>query len=318
MLGQFVSESKVKGLVTQVQRASAPWFSFDETEFRSAYNVRPFVVRHRLIDHPLLAFDALAALCRRLPPVQVRFRVGVVPDNTEFDSSLHRYRGDLTLHDALDHLEERQAYIAVYNPESDPEYRPAIEGLLGEIAARTEPLEPGLNWYSTYIFISAHDSVTPYHMDREMNFLLQVRGTKTVKLWNPRDPEIMTPAQRDKFLTERGEPRPPYRPSFDRKAMTFQLTPGLGVHHPFIAPHLVKTGGQLSISLAITFRTHRSDVWTDAHRFNHRLRRRVGVSLGTVGELDAIDATKAGLMRLSRRARRLLSPLGVASLGREL
>jgi len=27
--------------------------------------------------------------------------------------------------------------------------------------------------------------ITPYQMDREMNFLLQIRGTKTVPLWDP-------------------------------------------------------------------------------------------------------------------------------------
>lgn len=54
------------------------------------------------------------------------------------------------------------------------------------------------------------------------------------------------------------------------------------------------TGRQLSISLAITFRTHRSDVWTDAHCFNHCLRQRTRLTLGTVGQFGAIDATKAG------------------------
>ena len=173
-------------------------------------------------------------------------------------------------------------------------------------AAHTEPIEPGLNWYSTYIFITAHDSVTPYHMDREMNFLLQIRGTKTVKLWDPRDPEIMTPAEKDQLLAQRHEPRPTYKPSFERKAMTFELAPGLGVHHPFIAPHLVTTGKQLSISLAITFRTQRSDVWTDAHCFNHRLRSRLGVAPGNVGSRGVIDATMAGIIRMGGQARRLL------------
>jgi hypothetical protein len=143
-------------------------------------------------------------------------------------------------------------------------------------------------------------------MDREMNFLLQIRGTKTVKLWDPRDPEIMTPAQKDQLLAAREEPRPIYKPSFERKAMTFALAPGLGVHHPFIAPHLVTTGKQLSISLAITFRTERSDRWTDAHRFNHRMRSRLGVAPGSVGSLGVVDATKAGIIRMGRQARRLL------------
>lgn len=308
MLGRFVLPSEISGLITQARRASTSWLLFDQREFRAGYNEHPFLVRHRLADHPMFDFRALAALCRRLPREQVQYRFGVVPADAEFDTSLERFRGQLTLDDAIERMEEKQAYIAIYNPESDPEYQPAIEGLLGEIAAQTEPIEPGLNWYSTYIFITAHDSVTPYHMDREMNFLLQIRGTKTVRLWDPGDPEIMTPAQKDQLLTQRSEPRPTYKPSFEDKAMTFELAPGLGVHHPFIAPHLVITGKQLSISLAITFRTHRSDVWTDAHRFNHRLRSRLGIAPGSVGSFGIIDATKASIIRLSREAKRLLRP----------
>jgi hypothetical protein len=308
VIGRFVSRVKVNGLVAQAQQSAAPWLLFDDDEFRAAYNQRPFLVRHRLVEHPLLELSALAALCRRMPAEQVRYRFGVVPQDAEFDTSLRRFAGDLTLDDAIDHLEAKQAYIAIYNAETDPEYKPVIEGLLGEIAARTERIEPCLNWYSTYIFITARDSVTPYHMDREMNFLLQVRGNKTVKLWDPRDDEIMTPAQKDQLLSEHGEPRPPYKPELERKAMTYELRPGLGVHHPFIAPHLVTTGKGLSISLAITFRTRRSDTWTDAHRFNHQLRRRVGVVPGDVGRLGVLDATKARIVRLSRQARRILKP----------
>ena len=66
--------------------------------------------------------------------------------------------------------------VAIYNPEQDPAYRPMLQELLGEIAAQTESFDPDINWYSTYIFITAQNAVTPYHMDREMNFLLQVRG----------------------------------------------------------------------------------------------------------------------------------------------
>jgi len=301
-----MSEAEVSGAIARSRQARSPWLQFDDREFRTAYNTRPFVVRHRLAEHPLFTYEALAALCRRLPAPQVPFRFGVVPDDAEFDSSLRRFRGELTLDDALDHLEARQAYVAIYNAETDPEYRPVIEGLLGEIAGHTEPIEPGLNWYSTYIFLTARDSVTPYHMDREMNFLLQIRGGKTVKLWDPFDDEIMTPVDKDQLLADRAEPRPTYKPAFERKAMTFELAPGLGVHHPFIAPHLVKTGRELSISLAITFRTRRSDTWTDAHRFNHLLRKRLGFSPISVGRLAAVDAAKASVVRLSRHARKLL------------
>ncbi len=305
MLGRVVSSTKVGSLVAQAVRTQAPWLEFDQQEFRAAYNQRPFTVRHRVTEHPLFERGAVAALCRRLPAEQVRWRFGVVPADIDFNTSLHD-RGDLTLDDALERMEEKQAYVMVFNPERDPVYGPVIEGFLGEIAAHTERIDPGMNWYSTYIFMSAHDSVTPYHMDREMNFLLQIRGTKTVQLWDPRDDEIMSPAEKDRLLADHDEPRPRYKPSFERKALTYELVPGIGVHHPFIAPHVVKTGKQLSISLAITFRTQRSDTWTDAHRFNHLLRRRTGMALGTVGQLDLVDATKARLMQLSRQARRIL------------
>lgn len=55
--------------------------------------------------------------------------------------------------------------------------------------------------------------------------------------------------------------------------MTYELAPGLGVHHPFIAPHRVHTGSEASISLALTFRTRHSDIWTDVDRAKSELAR---------------------------------------------
>ena len=87
--------------------------------------------------------------------------------------------------------------------------------------------------------------------------------------------------------------------------MRFELAPGLGVHHPFIAPHLVTTLANRSVSLAITFRTARSDTWSDAHRFNHHLRR-LGLTPTPVGQSLARDKVKAQALRLARNARGVL------------
>jgi hypothetical protein len=305
LLGQSVSPDRYAALVEQAQALEQPWLQFDPNVLRASYNRRPFLLSHRLAEHPSFSFSMLAGLCRRLPPDQVKYRFGVIPDNAEFDKSLDRFRGDLSLDDALDRMVEKQAYVAIYNPEYDAAYRPVIEGLLGEIAAQAHEVDPHINWYSTYIFVSANDSVTPYHMDREMNFLLQIRGTKTVRLWDPSDDEIMDSSQRDLLLSNPQLPRPEYRPSFEAKAMVFELAPGLGVHHPFIAPHLVHTGPELSVSLAVTFRTRKSDVWTDAHRLNHRLRR-LGLRPGPVGQSPVTDHAKAAVFRSLRRTRQWL------------
>ena len=240
-----------------------------------------------------------------MPTGDVMCRFGVVPDNADFDSSLLGYRKNLTRDDAIDHLDERHAYVAIYNPENDADYRPVIEGLLGEIAVATEPFEHCINGYSSYIFISARGSVTPYHMDREMTFLFQIRGRKSARLWDPNDDAVMSPAERDHLFTPCNDARPAYRAEPDALAMHFQLEPGLGVHHPFIAPHLVHTGSELSISLAITFRTPRSDDWSDAHRFNEQMRR-LGLHAGRVGRSALIDKTKARASRAARRAKNIL------------
>ena len=137
-----------------------------------------------------------------------------------------------------------------------------------------------------------------------MNFLLQVRGSKTVKLWDPFDDEIMTPTQRELLLSYIGQ-RPTYRPSFEAKAMVFELEPGLGVHHPFIAPHLVHTGPALSISLAITFRTRRSNTWTNACRFNQRACK-LGLRPEPVGRRPLVDQTRSAVLTAYQRARQVV------------
>lgn len=306
MLGKSITPERYAELVSTGRHPSPPWLSFDAGEFQACYNRRPFLITHRLAEHPLLELEALFALCRRMPRGQVHHRFGAVPVDAHFDSSLSRFKEGLTLDDALDHLQDRQAYVCIYNPETDPEYRPLIEGLLAEVAAQSEPLDPAMTWYSSYVFISARESVTPYHMDREMNFLMQVRGHKTVRLWDPSDDEIMSPAQKDYLLSSQAaDARPRYRPSFGDKAMVFELRPGLGVHHPFIAPHLVHTGPELSISLALTYRTRQSDTWTDAHRFNQQLRR-LGMHPDAVGRRAWEDGAKAAVVRAARQARAAL------------
>lgn len=305
MLGRFISSEQYAAFLAQGRNTTSPLLTLEPHQVDACYNREPFLVEHRLAGHPQFALDRLFALCRRLPPEQILYRVGNIPGDAELESSYIRYRQELTLADALDHFEERQAYLCINNPECDAEYQPLVEGLLAEIAARIDPIDPRMSWYSSYIFISAHDSVTPYHMDREMNFLLQIRGTKKVFLWDPADDEVMSPAQKDFLLAHVGS-RPRYRPALEDKAMMFELRPGLGVHHPFIAPHRVHTGAALSVSLALTFRTQRSDMWTDAHRFNARLRN-LGLQPGPVGHSMLLDRAKSGLARVGQRVHRKLA-----------
>src|SRR5439155_19555631 len=99
----------------------------------------------------------------------------------------------------------------------------------------------------------------PYHMDRELNLLLQVKGTKQVSLWNPADRIVMSELERETLFTDYLAKRPQLRDELRPLEMKFQIGPGEGVHHPFIAPHLVVNGKEPSVSWAITFRTRGTD-----------------------------------------------------------
>ena len=311
MLGRFISSSSYDELLAQGRRAGPRVLELDPAQLAQHYNRQPFAFAHALAGNEHFALPRLFDLCRRMEPRKIRYRTGEIPDDAHFDSSFDRYKAGLNLEKAIERFEEERAYVVIYNPELDPEYRVVIEGVLAEIAAHTATLDPGLTWYSTYIFISTRGAVTPYHMDREMNFLCQIRGTKRVQLWDPADEEVMTDAQKDLLLAHVGE-RPPFRDALESKASTFDLVPGTGVHQPFIAPHRVYTGPELSVTLAVTYRTRRSDVRTVAHVFNARLRR-LGWRPRPVGRYPSLDRCKAASLRLLRRGRGLIGGSGDGS-----
>ena len=298
MLGEIVSRTQAEALVEAGRRPHRRMLELDPGTIRSSYNREPYLVSHRLQDEPLFELDELFALCRRLPAEQVLFRTGVIPPDADLDSSYDAYRGPLTLDSVLTRFEELRAYICINNPERDAKYRPMLETILGEIAAGIDAVGSRVTWFSTYIFVTTRDSVTPYHMDRELNYLLQIRGRKLVFLWDPLDERVLSAAESDRLLACDGG-RPAYDPSVEPLAQRFELRPGKGVHHPFIAPHRVHTGPELSVSLAFTFRTRESDASMRAHVFNHKLRSR-GMDPRPVGESPMIDHAKSAALRLAR------------------
>jgi hypothetical protein len=275
----------------------------DEAKFRGHYNREPFLVGHRLGDHPLMQLPNLITLAKRMPAEKVLYRLGQVPVDADFDRVTDQYRGQLTLDEALDLIEQKRSIVTLNTPEIDGEYGPFIASLVDEFRPLIEPAEGSINWFATYFFISAPGAVTPYHMDREMNFLLQIRGDKEVRLWDPGDDAIMTEVQKERLFARWDSARPGYRDGFDARARVYRLEPGIGVHHPFIAPHAVTTGSKVSISLAVTFRTDASDRRAAVYRLNYSLRR-MGLRPTRVGASPWRDAIKGRTVMAVRRVTR--------------
>jgi hypothetical protein len=189
---------------------------------------------------------------------------------------------------------------------TDPEYRRLVDALLDEIKALSEPVDPGMCDRSAYIFVASPGSITPYHMDRDINYLLQFRGKKKISIWDPRDRTVLPDQGLETLFAKPDMPRPTYEDSFQSRAYEFELEPGKAVHHPFTAPHWVKNGDAVSISMSVTFRTASSHRRMRIHKTNYYLRK-LGLEPAALGASPLRDAIKSGVYRAYTRAKGILS-----------
>ena len=188
--------------------------------------------------------------------------------------------------------------------ERDAEYGALLNACLDDVRAHTEALDPGMTEREGHVFVSSPGSVTPFHMDHEHNFLLQVRGRKTIRQWDPNDRSVLAEEDLERFY-DGAHRNLPYRDEFDAKARVFELEPGDGLHFPINAPHWVKNGDAVSISFSATFKTPRALRRGALLRINGRIRGR-GWNPTPPGRSPARDAMKWLLYRTTRGARRLL------------
>ena len=274
----------------------------DAERFRADFNRKPFVIGHHLIGHPLFALPRLIELAKRIPPENLEYNAGDIPVN--LDPELTPHTG-LSVEETIRRIEDCRSWMALKNVENDPEYRVLLNECLDEIQTQSEPLAPGMRRREGYIFISSPGSVTPYHMDPEYNFLLQIRGRKTINIFDPADRSIVSEQELEKYLTG-GHRNMVFKDEYQQKASIFELVPGAGLHFPVTAPHWVRNGDEVSISFSITFRTPASDRRTSIYSFNAWLRSR-GLNPAPFGQSSVRDSIKYFAFRAMRRTRKVLS-----------
>jgi hypothetical protein len=273
----------------------------DAGEFGECFDRRPFVIGHRLADHPLFSLPRLVKLARALPAENVEYNAGNIP--VSMNPALTPRNG-LTAEETIIRIAECKSWLVLKYVEHDPEYRKLLERCLAEVRPHSEALRPGMCDGQAFVFITSPGSVTPYHMDPEHNFLLQVRGSKHVHLFDPRDRSILPAEELERFYGG-GHRNMVFRRELDARALRYELTPGRGLHFPVTAPHYVRNGAEVSVSFSITFRTPDLERRARAHLFNARLRR-LGISPASVGRRPRLDSMKSLAWRVSSRIVRAL------------
>jgi hypothetical protein len=269
--------------------------------FRSSYPGRPFVLAHDLAGHPLFELPRLLELARQLPADRVEYNAGNIPVG---QSARLTPRNGLSVEETLLRIEECSSWMALKNVEIDRDYGALLDTLLGGLRAEIEGITPGMNRCEAFIFVSSAGAVTPYHMDPEHNFLLQVRGTKTVTQYDHDDRVLLTEREVETFYAG-GVRGLEFRSPPAEKERRFDLTPGSGLYFPVTQPHWVKVGPQWSVSLSVTWRSYASDRAEILYRINSHLRR-LGMTPTTPGLSAWRDGLKYGAFRSAGAVARTL------------
>jgi len=272
----------------------------DRETFRACFDRRPFLIGHELTNHPLFEISRLLRLCRSLPETSVEYNAGNIP----ICVAPERTPGNgLSADETIRRIAECKSWLVLKYVEQEPEYRALLHRCLAEVAGHSEPLRPGMSLAQGFIFISSPGSVTPYHFDPEHNFLLQIRGSKRIHLFDGRDRSIVSEEELEQFYC--GAHRNlVYRKNCERTGRTFDLSPGFGLHFPVTAPHYVRNGAEVSVSFSITFRTPDLERRSMVHICNAFLRR-CGLRPAPAGTHPRHDSLKYITCRVVRRIHRL-------------
>jgi len=285
--------------------ASASFVEIDEETFRTHFNRKPFLFRHHVSDHPLFKLTRLAELARTLPPSIVEYNAGKIPVSLP-DWQNTPYTG-LSAEETVRRIEECGSWLVLKRAEAAPDCLRLLNDFLDEIEPFSEEVEPGMCEREGAVFVTSPGSVTPYHMDHEINFLLQIRGSKTVSVFSASDREVLSELELEKHFSGPAIHRNmAFYERYQKRATVFELKAGYGLHIPTTDPHWIKNGDAVSISFSAAFKTRASLHRGAVYRLNGQLRK-VGLRPAPYGSGDLRDAMKYQFSRVVGRAQRLLN-----------
>ena len=277
--------------------------TIDPELFRAYFDSKPFHINHSLSGHRLFAIERLVELARKLPEKFVEYNAGNLPVSARPEDTP---RNGLSPEETVRRIAENGSWMVLKRVEQDPGYGEMLDKCLAEIM----PHVPGGRMLRRegFIFISSPHTVTPFHLDPEHNFLLQIRGRKTIQMWDPGDRLVISEKELETFHSNFKHRNLAYRPEFSSAAYKNELAPGQGLHFPVTVPHWVQNGPEVSVSFSITFRTPMSQRRELLYKGNARLRK-LGVTPTPVGQSLLLDATKHAAFGTLARLKDLLLPL---------
>ena len=298
------------GLGASDKETEAKWTAVEPIDAcRKALNRTPFRLRHSLVGHPLLSLDALAIQAQEAVEVERKDGFYIEAGDLAFGDKWDPARAPkLTVREIFEQIETIGAWIILHHLEEVPAYK-EIQDEFGDFV-KSNIVDPDtaklLRNPDFQVMISSPRRKTPYHFDKEANFLMQVQGSKTIWIADPLDREITTEEELERFYLGDALQAAAFKPKAEKTAAEFTLRPGDAVHIPMHAGHWVQNHDAISVSVALDFEFPRWK-YADVYKANHYLRK-AGLSPLPPGRSILADRPKAavigGLRTLKQLVRR--------------
>ena len=250
---------------------------------------------HNIVDHPLLSTDEIRKLVKRMPKGRVLYSAGVKPESAMI-GDWHNYPSRYHVHEAIDRMEEADAYLFIIAPETDAGFRPLYLQLKVDLDEFCRRNGYQLTEYKLVLFVSSPHAISPHHIDHQHTFIAQIRGTKTIYQWPAGHMGITTPEELEIFFA-RVTRKLAMKEEYEHLRTPYQLTPGNGCYIPFAAPHTVTNGDEVNVSLSIIFNTKETQKIENIYRANHFLRHRFHLNPSLPGESTWKDQMKNQYLR---------------------
>lgn len=285
-------------------RTAGKWTTVDPIEeCRLALHKTAFPVRHPLAGHPLFTIKALTAVAEEAAKrkddvfadagdLALTDKWGTVPSPT------------MTIPQIIDRIETAKAWVVIKHVETNPAYKAVLdeyEAFVRDIAGPEG--SKLLRNAEMLVFITSPNRKTPYHFDEEINFLVQIQGSKDLWACDPLDRTVTTEEEIERYYAA-SIAAGTYKPRAEETAKKFTLHPGDAVHLPTHGAHWVQNHNDVSISLSLNMEFPK---WlqADVYHANYYLRR-LGLSPRPPGQSLIADRSKAIAIGAARGAKRLL------------
>jgi len=293
----------------------------DADVFRRNLNLLPYEIGHTLTDHPLFQLEALVELAQRVAARKnphmsggdVYFTEGAIEAGTKpvyTGTSGDRPEAErVRAADLVRKIELAEAWIILKHVEREDGYREVMEQAVVDALRLAGPagqeLFRKIKWFEAIVFITSPNRVTEYHIDRECSWIFQIRGNKSIHLFDRADKDVVPEEELERFYTVDNRASQ-YKPQFEERALVYDMVPGTGVHIPVNTPHWLKNGNNVSITLNVNFQFHDAEI-SNLYKANYYLRK-LGLKPAIPGTHKTADRAKAWAFTCALAVKRKLKP----------